>query len=126
VAVESLNIAIATQELLNNLLEDDILDDGYILTISIYVGTGSVAQDRLPFGKHKRAFLYRGVPDYSNIISLEASGEQIERLPNIRDERGRMLVMVSASDTLRDQLQNIVRGYLHQNVKMVKLDFQPE
>lgn len=31
--------------------------------------------------------------DYQNIISLEASGDQIERLPNTGDERGRMLVM---------------------------------
>ena len=57
------------------------------------MGKRSVAQDGLPFGKHKRAFLYRGVPDYSNLISLEASGEQIERLPNIHDDRGQMLVM---------------------------------
>lgn len=101
-------------------------------------------QDRQPFGKHKRAFLYNGVPDYSKIISLEAAGDQIERHPNIRNEHGQMLVMgkaaaptasrilllimrrpVSTSNELRDQLRGIVRGYLHQRVKMLELEFQP-
>lgn len=52
-----------------------------------------LVQSRLPFGKHERAFLYQGTPDYRNIISSEASGDLIERLPNIRDKRGETLVM---------------------------------
>ncbi|BAE66179.1 unnamed protein product [Aspergillus oryzae RIB40] len=90
--VELISEIIAAQDLLNNLLKDDIMDDGYILNISIYVSSG-LERNKVPFGQHKRVFLYQGVPDYRNVISLEASGEQIERLPNIRDEQGRTLVM---------------------------------
>ncbi|THC89974.1 hypothetical protein EYZ11_010563 [Aspergillus tanneri] len=101
--VESMGEIVAAQGLLNNLLKDDIMDEGY----------------------HKRACLYQGVPDYQNIISLEASGDQIERLPNIRDEQGRTLVMVSAMDELRDHIQEIVRGHLHQGVNLSELEYQP-
>ncbi|OJD20255.1 hypothetical protein ACJ73_08414 [Blastomyces percursus] len=95
----SSDIAIATQELLNNLLEDDILDDGYIFAISIYVKNGHFIKNELPFGRHERAVLHKGVPDYSNIISSEASGHRIERLPEICDEHGQMLVMGKAHVT---------------------------
>lgn len=63
-----------------------------ILNISIYVENG-LAHNKIPLGKHERVYFYQGVPDYRSIISLEASGDQVERLPNIRDERGRTLVM---------------------------------
>ncbi|KAA8652089.1 ferric reductase family protein [Aspergillus tanneri] len=122
--VESMGEIVAAQGLLNNLLKDDIMDEGYILNMSIYVGKG-LGQTKLPFGQHKRACLYQGVPDYQNIISLEASGDQIERLPNIRDEQGRTLVMVSAMDELRDHIQEIVRGHLHQGVNLSELEYQP-
>ncbi|OJD16150.1 hypothetical protein ACJ73_08908, partial [Blastomyces percursus] len=94
---------------------------------------------------HERAVLHKSVPDYSNIISSEASGNRIERLPEICDEHGQMLVMGKAhvtcsaewyaltvrspaytSNVLRDQLRGIVRGYLHHQVKMSELDFQPQ
>lgn len=64
-----------------------------ILAISVYVGRGPLTHEKLPFGKHERAFLYQGAPDYSIIIPTEVSGEKIERLPNIRDERGQMLLI---------------------------------
>lgn len=100
-------------------------------------------QDKLPFGKHERACLCRGIPHYESLVSLESSGKLIERLPNIRDEQGRLLVMgkfrwtchvttsaewvtsVSAADPIRYQLREIVRGYLHQNVKLSELEYQP-
>ncbi|THC89316.1 hypothetical protein EYZ11_011243 [Aspergillus tanneri] len=98
--VKSIGEIIAAQGLLNNLLKDDIMDEGYILNISIYVGNG-LEQNKLPFGQHKRVSLYQGTPDCGSIISLEASGDQIERLPNIRDEQGRTLVMGKVLDFLR-------------------------
>lgn len=52
-----------------------------------------VAGLKTPFGKHDRVCFYQGVPDFRSIISLEASGDQIERLPNTRDEQGGTLVM---------------------------------
>ncbi|KAI2825394.1 hypothetical protein CBS147321_1042 [Aspergillus niger] len=112
------------QGLLNSLLEDDIIDKGYILNISIYVKNG-LAHNRIPFGEHERVCLYQGMPDYRGIISLEASGDQIERLPNIRDEQGRTLVMVSTTDELRDHIREIVRGYLHQGVVLSEVEYQP-
>ncbi|KAK9607398.1 hypothetical protein V6Z93_000945 [Aspergillus fumigatus] len=122
--VGSIGEVAAAQSLLNNLLKDDIVDDGYILNISIYVGDG-LEQNKLPFGQHERVCLYRSVPDYDNIISLEASGDQVERLPNIREERGRTLVMVSTADELRDQLRETVKAYLHQGVNLSELEYQP-
>lgn len=57
-------------------------------------------RDELRFGKNKRVFLYQGTPNYRNTISLEASGALIERLPNICDKRGEMLVMGKAIATI--------------------------
>ncbi|EAL91125.1 ferric reductase family protein [Aspergillus fumigatus Af293] len=122
--VESIGEVAAAQTLLNNLLKDDIVDEGYILNISIYVGNG-LEQNKLPFGQHKRVCLYRSIPDYDSIISLEASGDQVERLPNIREERGRTLVMVSTADELRDQLRETVKAYLHRGVNLSELEYQP-
>lgn len=63
--------------------------------------------------------------DYQNIISLEASGDQIERLPNTGDERGRMLVMVSTTDDIRDRIRETVREHLHDGVTLSELEYQP-
>ncbi|KAJ0418424.1 hypothetical protein BJY00DRAFT_302816 [Aspergillus carlsbadensis] len=98
--------------LLNNLLEDNIMDNGYILQILIYVRDG-LEPNQLPFSKHDRVCLYQGLPDYQNIISLKASGGQIKRLPNVWDKQGRTLVMVSAADGVQDYIQKIVQGHLH-------------
>ncbi|KAL4779929.1 hypothetical protein BJX76DRAFT_351389 [Aspergillus varians] len=88
--VESIDMMTPALALINNLLKDDIMDDGYILHISIYVGDG-LKQNGLLFGQYKRVYFYQEAPDYRNIISLEASGDQIERLPNTWDEQGRMI-----------------------------------
>ncbi|EYE95382.1 NADPH oxidase family protein [Aspergillus ruber CBS 135680] len=89
--VESVDKITPALALLNNLLKDVIMDDGYILHISVYVRDG-LEQNELPFGRHKRVCIYHEAPDYQSIISLEASGNQIERLPEPWDEQGRMLV----------------------------------
>ena len=57
-----------------------------------YVSDG-IERNGLPFGRHKRVYIYQEVPDWQSIISLEASGDQVERLPNTWDEQGRTLVM---------------------------------
>ncbi|KAE8130661.1 hypothetical protein BDV38DRAFT_289436 [Aspergillus pseudotamarii] len=122
--VESVDQMTPALSLINNLLKDDIMDDGYILHISIYVSDG-IEQNGLPFGRHKRVYIYQEVPDYQSIISLEASGDQVERLPNTWDEQGRTLVMVSTTNDLRDHIQNVVRECLHQGVKLSELEYQP-
>ena len=46
-----------------------------------------------PFGKHHRATVYGGTPDYEQIVSVEVSGNYIARLPNTHEEKGKLLVM---------------------------------
>ncbi|ODH50724.1 hypothetical protein GX48_03232 [Paracoccidioides brasiliensis] len=124
--LRTLDTAIAVQPWVNELLQDDVLDEGYILTISIYVEFGQITGDRMPFGGHERAFVYKGSADLQDILQTEASGERIKRLTDVQEERGDVLVMVSASAELRDRLRDIVRGYLYDNVRMLELEFQPD
>jgi hypothetical protein len=64
-----------------------------MLSISIYIGKDFSALQGQPFGNHERAFLYEGVPDYSEVVSMELSGEYIDKLSPIRDDRGQMLLL---------------------------------
>jgi hypothetical protein len=100
-------MVIEAQPLLNDLLKDDILDNGYvcqplavdelrlmiskILQISIYVE--SAKDDGESFGEHNRAFRYQGKPNYSQIISAESAGDYIERISNAQEEIGETLVL---------------------------------
>ncbi|OJD16119.1 hypothetical protein AJ78_03699 [Emergomyces pasteurianus Ep9510] len=123
--VKTLNITIAAQPLLNSLLINDVLNNDYILEMSFYMESSIKVEDEKSFRKHKRAMLYHHQLNYREIISSEVSGDYIPRLPNIHEERGRLLVMVSVSDELRDRLQEIVRSYLHEKVEMCEVKFQP-
>ncbi|KAL4889156.1 hypothetical protein BDV59DRAFT_210473 [Aspergillus ambiguus] len=122
--VELIDEIAAAQDLLNNLLDDDILDAGWILHISMYLRSG-LEEEKVPFGRNKRACLYQGLPDYQQIIALEASGEQIKRLSSIQDDRGGLLVLVSTTAEIRDHLRETVRGYLEDRVRLVELEYQP-
>ncbi|KAJ5640357.1 uncharacterized protein N7484_008219 [Penicillium longicatenatum] len=123
--VEALCIAISLENILNDLLSDDVLDGGYILEISVFLENESLVKEKLPFGKHGRAFLFEGTPDYPKIIADEVSGERIERLPNIQDDRGKALLLASTRADLRDELRDIVRPYLCQGLMMSELEYQP-
>ncbi|EER43195.1 ferric-chelate reductase [Histoplasma capsulatum H143] len=112
--LRTLDMAIVVESSVNSLLKDDTVANGYILTISIYVEFGGIVK----LGNHERAFVYKGLADYRNIIQTEVSG-------NGEDDRGELLVMVSASDKTRDQLRSIVRDFLHDKVTMTELEFQP-
>ena len=46
-----------------------------------------------PFGKHHRATVYGGTPNYEQIVSAEVSGDYIARLPSTHEEKGKLLVM---------------------------------
>jgi len=59
--------------------------------MSFYVE--STKDNKRSFGKHNRAFLYKGKPNYDQIISAEASGDYIERVSNTQEEIGDMLVL---------------------------------
>ncbi|KAJ5766655.1 uncharacterized protein N7511_004271 [Penicillium nucicola] len=108
--VQTLDIAVAAQPLLNSLLSDDILDDGYvgwlflfnhtradnviqILEMSFFVASNQMIEHGKPFGQHRRATVFNGKPRYDEIISEEASGRNIKRLPNTHEDRGEVLVM---------------------------------
>ncbi|GFF96388.1 rerric reductase like transmembrane component, putative [Aspergillus udagawae] len=119
---EPVDIAVAAEPLLNSLLDDDVLGNGYILEMSFYLEYKSKAEI---FGEHHRAITYIGFPDYDSIISTEASGDLIDRVSNTQEERGKLLVLISAKDELRDHLTVIVRKYLDQGVKLCKVEFQP-
>ncbi|KAL4926587.1 uncharacterized protein BDV17DRAFT_283182 [Aspergillus undulatus] len=93
-----------------------------ILHISIYVRNG-LEPNRFPFANHDRVCLYQGQPDYQNIVSLEASGDQIERLPNIQGKQGKTFFF--AADGVRDHIRKKARGYLHQGMKLSELEYQP-
>ncbi|KAE8311023.1 hypothetical protein BDV41DRAFT_566149 [Aspergillus transmontanensis] len=92
------------------LLIDDVMDDGYILNIYIYV---------------EKDQLIQRIADYRAIIASEVSGDLIEILPNICDERGETLVIVSAREGLRDLIREITRKHLHQRVRFAELEYQP-
>lgn len=149
------------EELLNDLLADDVPGNGYvcfhssellfskaeltraqILAISEYVGYASQTSKKFSCGKHKCVFIYNCIPDYGLIISEEISGEKIVRLPNIRDEKGQVLLISmfffpniksianrslsgSVSPATRDILRQIVRPRLGESLKMVELEYQP-
>ncbi|KAI1955084.1 hypothetical protein LOZ58_006869 [Ophidiomyces ophidiicola] len=124
--LRNLDIAVAMQQWLNDLLAEDVLGDGYILTMSIYLEAGRMAEYRLLFGNHERAVIYSGPANFRRIIQEEVSGQYILRLPGVEDERGDMLVIASVSNDLRDELMSIAHGYLHEKVRMLRLEFQPE
>ncbi|CDM29916.1 Flavoprotein transmembrane component [Penicillium roqueforti FM164] len=123
--IQTLDIAVAAQPLLNSLLSDDILDDGYILEMSFFVASNQMIEHGKPFGQHRRATVFNGKPRYDEIISEEASGRNIKRLPNTHEDRGEVLVMVSASHEVRDRLRELVRKHLEQRVRLHETEFQP-
>ncbi|KAB8213648.1 hypothetical protein BDV33DRAFT_229091 [Aspergillus novoparasiticus] len=107
------------------LLIDDVMDDGYILNIYICVEKDQLIQSKQPLARMKGLFFYQGIPDYRAIIASEVSSDLIEILPNIRDERGEALVIVSAREGLRDLIREITRKHLHQRVRFAELEYQP-
>ncbi|QVM10761.1 hypothetical protein D8B26_005414 [Coccidioides posadasii str. Silveira] len=66
---------------------------GEILEMSFYVVSGIKMEDKTAFGEHNRAVVYGNMPNYRKIISSEASGDYIPRLPNTNEERGELLVL---------------------------------
>ncbi|KAH2651742.1 hypothetical protein KXV32_004281 [Aspergillus fumigatus] len=125
--VQTRDDAIAGESLLNSLLEDDeddILHKRSILTISLFVKSGP-AENILFLGDHERAFIHCEEPNYREIIEVEASGQYITRLSNSEEARGEPLVMVSASDKLRDEICFIVRDHLADRMRMTELEYQP-
>ncbi|KAJ5369940.1 rerric reductase like transmembrane component [Penicillium cataractarum] len=117
--VQNIDIAISAEPLLNSLLSDDVLDEGYILEMSFYVASEEAIGGGKPFGNHGRAVVFNGVPKYEEIVSEEASGSRIQRLPDTPEEQGKTLLLV------RDNLREIVCGHLSKKLSMLETHFQP-
>ncbi|OAF59117.1 hypothetical protein VC83_04114 [Pseudogymnoascus destructans] len=140
------------QEPLNIALEEDKLDDGCILSISVYVETKS--SPKKPFGE--RATMYPGPAPLPEIFLAELSGNNIkvhaaevgaEGQKSLEQSKstsstlqgdvesgsrwtvagdGRMLVAVSGSEVIRDDLRAVVRKYIRTGVRFIELDYQPK
>ncbi|OCK73598.1 hypothetical protein K432DRAFT_420664 [Lepidopterella palustris CBS 459.81] len=139
--VRDIDVTIAAQPLLNGALNEDTLDDGWILAISIYCESSDIRSTS--FGK--RANVYPGKAPLRDILKAEVRGEHIGKKPvddvnwdtktlveegelesgrpNGRD--GKLLVTVSGTDDVRDEVRSVVRDYLTDGVSFFELDYQP-
>ena len=66
--------------------------------MSFYVDHRMEMDNGKPFGKHHRATVYGGTPNYEQIVSAEVSGDYIARLPSTHEEKGKLLVMGKLHD----------------------------
>ncbi|KFY19587.1 hypothetical protein V493_07902, partial [Pseudogymnoascus sp. VKM F-4281 (FW-2241)] len=140
---------LAAQSLLNSALDEDKLDDGCILEVSVYLEHSE--SPKFPFGN--RATAYPGSAPLLEIFLAEVSGKcikrpRMERADNsgkslvkrepdtprpdrdlesaISEEAardGKMLVTVSGSEKIRDQLRMIVRKHLQVGVSLLELEY---
>ncbi|KAI9147310.1 Ferric reductase transmembrane component [Paramyrothecium foliicola] len=108
------------EKLLNAALDDDTLDDGYILQISIFVEDVK-RDDKIS----RRAKVIKGLPKWNIIVQEEAAGQYIKKVQDESITRKDMIVTVSASSRIRLDLRNIVRQFLDDKVEMIELDYQP-
>ncbi|KAG0644964.1 hypothetical protein D0Z07_9345 [Hyphodiscus hymeniophilus] len=138
--VRDISVILAAQSLLNGALNEDTLDDGWILAISIYCESSDIGDKS--FGK--RANVRPGKAPLREILQAEVAGKHIEKklVDNIdwdtkrlvegelesggqARRAGQLLVTVSATDDIRDELRSAVRGHLTDGVSFFELDFQP-
>lgn len=135
--VRDIDVTIAVQPLLNGALSEDTLDDGWILDISIYCESRDTT---VSFGK--RASVYPGKAPIHDIIQEEISKRQMETKPvkemdwnteslvyekelESRRSDGKMIVTVSGTAEVRDELRSAIRDKLADDVKYFELDYQP-
>lgn len=97
-----------------------ICNRAQILQISVYV-------EHVKKGKRisPRALVIKGLPPWLSIFQAEADGKLIKRVQEESSARGSMIVTVSACAAVRQELKAIVRNYVHEDVKLVELDYQP-
>lgn len=55
--------------------------------------SSGIIRDKLVFGNHKRAVIYKGSANYEQILLVELSGELVERLLGAQNKRGEVLMM---------------------------------
>lgn len=139
--IHNIELVRAAETLLNGALEEDRIDDGRILEISIYWESNT--DPAMRFGK--RATMFPGRAPLKDIFLEEVSGQHVERWQadvdwngkspvtvelesgagSGRHRRGDMLVMASAADDVRDELRMLVRNHVVEGVRLEELDYQP-
>lgn len=72
-----------------------------------------------------RAMVIKGLPPWLSIFEAEADGKLIRRVQEESSARGNMIVTVSACTAVRQELRAIARNYVHENVTLIELDYQP-
>ncbi|KAG9228392.1 hypothetical protein BJ875DRAFT_508528 [Amylocarpus encephaloides] len=116
------------QEVLNSALKEDKLDDGCILSISVYVKSKN--SPKTLFGE--RASMYPGPAPLLEIFLAELSGNNIKvHAAEVGAEGQKALeqsesTSISGSEVIRDELRAVVRKYIRMRVKFVELDYQPK
>ncbi|KAE8372668.1 hypothetical protein BDV26DRAFT_301603 [Aspergillus bertholletiae] len=78
----------------------------------------------IPGESGTRGQISRSSPNFNDILGQEVQGHRQRLVEDVKAERGKMLVLVSASDKVRDDLQQSAKGYLRW-VRIVELDYQP-
>ncbi|POR31235.1 Uncharacterized protein TPAR_08558 [Tolypocladium paradoxum] len=73
--LKTLDLPLAIERLLHSALDDDALDDGYILQISVYVEHAK-RDDKIS----TRANVIKGLPHWGTIVQEEAGGKHIKRV----------------------------------------------
>ncbi|EHA21855.1 hypothetical protein ASPNIDRAFT_184149, partial [Aspergillus niger ATCC 1015] len=109
--------------LLNALLDDDNTEKGHKLHISIYI-QGDFHRPEYSLGEHDRVFIYGETPDYKTII-LDKCGDKMGGLLSPCDGRSQTLVIVSATNGIRDHIRETVREYLNKGLKLSEQEYQP-
>ncbi|KAF2258055.1 hypothetical protein CC78DRAFT_538086 [Lojkania enalia] len=142
--LETRETGIAVQSIINEVLTNDAF---HILSISMYIRSGGAHLVKI---KRKKT-VDRGIGSDSGSADLEKGTERVDtmqspQLVNVQngsadlemilreemeanlqevEERGEILVMVSGTDELRDQLRDLVRTYLDDQVRLLELEYQP-
>ncbi|KXX74511.1 Ferric reductase transmembrane component 3 [Madurella mycetomatis] len=110
------------QEMLNDALAEDTLGGGRILRISVYVESRS--EDKSPFSE--RAVVLGGTPKLQEIFKSERAGDNIKRVQQEVVKREDILVLVSGTKNLKDELHKVTQGYMHDGVVLSELEYQPD
>ncbi|KAJ9130135.1 putative Cell surface metalloreductase (FreA) [Pleurostoma richardsiae] len=127
--VQDTNLVNAARRLLNDALGEDVEKT---MTISIYYEFGAVERS---WGQH--ANLFKGSPNLEEVLEREVTGTSTadncrveEGMREINREYGRrdseLLVLVSATGSMRDSLREAVRGPNGKKVRLKELDCQLE
>ncbi|KAB8242961.1 hypothetical protein BDV35DRAFT_383595 [Aspergillus flavus] len=109
---------------INGLFQDDIEGDTRIKMLQISIYDPKRLCRITPGQLGTRGQVYQDSANFDEILKKEVEEHHKRRTEDVREERGEMLVMVSASDTIRYDLQESVKAYSRW-VRFVELDYQP-